>query len=82
MDRTAVLFALWAAVAAANSNFRAPLAGLARDSQQDLRAHYGGAGNFIVKDRVARGVEDVASPHPVDWPGPARNCCCWMRRAR
>src|SRR6185503_15572308 len=59
MKRTVIFLAV-VATAAAESNFTAPLVGVARDHQQQLQLVYGIAGNFVVKGAAARGVLNVA----------------------
>jgi hypothetical protein len=58
--KRAVIFLAVVATAAAESNFTAPLVGVARDQQQQLLLVYGIAGNFVVKGAAARGVLNVA----------------------
>src|SRR6185436_15806310 len=59
MKRTVIFLAV-VATAAAESNFTAPLVGVARDQQQQLLLVYGIAGNFVVKGTAVRGVLNVA----------------------
>jgi hypothetical protein len=59
MNRALILLTVCAATAAAESNFSAPLVGVARDHQKHLRLVYGLAGNFIVKGAVATGVSNA-----------------------
>lgn len=53
MNKAWMIFALCGVSAMAGSNIHAPLVGVARDSQGQLRVVYGMAGNFIPLDRVA-----------------------------
>jgi hypothetical protein len=59
MKRAMIFLALYAASATAESNFSAPLVGVARDTQGRLRLVYGVAGNFILRDAIAG--------KPLDW---------------
>jgi hypothetical protein len=64
MKRAAIFLALYAASAAAESNFSAPLVGVARDTQGQLRLVYGVAGNFILRDGILR---DGMASQVLDW---------------
>lgn len=56
MSKTILLFVICALCAPAESNFHAPLVAVARDDLKQLRMVYGLAGNFILKDAIAKDV--------------------------
>jgi len=58
--RRAAIFLAVCVTAAAESNFTAPLVGVARDEQHQLLLVYGLAGNFAVKAAASRDVSNVA----------------------
>lgn len=58
MNRGAVILALCWTAALAESNFNAPLAGIARDARQQLRFVHGVSGNFILRQAIASGVRN------------------------
>jgi hypothetical protein len=56
MRKTILLFMVCAVCSPAESNFHAPLVAVARDDLKQLRMVYGLAGNFILKDAIAKDV--------------------------
>src|SRR5713226_6654068 len=56
MRKTILLFMICAVCSPAESNFHAPLIAVARDDLKQLRMVYGLAGNFILKDALAKDV--------------------------
>lgn len=60
MKRIAAFLLVCAACATAESNLGAPVVGMARDSQQRLRAVYGVAGSFVLREAISDKVLDWA----------------------
>jgi len=60
MNRIAALLLACVSLATAESNLGAPVVGMARDSQDRLRALYGVAGSFVLREPIADKVLDWA----------------------
>lgn len=58
MNKAAVVLALCGTAALAESNFSAPLVGIARDARQQLRFVHGVSGNFVLRQAIANHVRD------------------------
>ena len=58
MRKAAIILALCGTAALAESNFSAPLIGIARDTRQQLRFVHGVSGNFILRQAIASRVHD------------------------
>jgi hypothetical protein len=58
MRKAAIILALWGTAARAESNFSAPLVGIARDARQQLRFVHGVSGNFVLRQAIANDVRD------------------------
>ena len=53
MNKAAIVLALCGTAALAESNFSAPLLGIARDARQQLRFVHGVSGNFVLRQTIA-----------------------------
>jgi hypothetical protein len=60
MNKTAIVLALCVTAALAESNFNAPLLGIARDARQQLRLVHGVSGNFVLRQAIGHQVRDWA----------------------
>src|SRR6185503_1356578 len=58
MGKAAIILAFCSTAALAESNFRAPLIGIARDARQQLRFVHGVSGNFVLRQAIANQVRD------------------------
>src|SRR6476661_8455151 len=58
MNKAAIVLAMCGTAALAESNFSAPLLGIARDARQQLRFVHGVSGNFVLRKAIGHQVRD------------------------